>query len=168
MWVEHPARSSQPRANHQVDFSNAEWVYAPIIQSGGNYDLKVSAVSDNKPLKPGVILSSLAIRYKSYCTSMGRTFMINPNKVCTRLLATLTLQKQESYYSILLEARGEALKLLKAGAVASEVYEKVRSFVEGKSATLAQTMLKSMGFVVSGMRVTRDADLLSDRYRVPR
>jgi len=63
-----------------VDFNAAEWVYTPIIQSGGDYDLKVSAQSNEKNLQPGVILSSLGIRYKSYCASMGRTFLISPSK----------------------------------------------------------------------------------------
>ncbi|WWC58713.1 FACT complex subunit SPT16 [Kwoniella dejecticola CBS 10117] len=117
-----------------VDFASTEWVYTPIIQSGGKYDLKVTAQSDNSPLKPGVILASLGIRYKSYCTSMSRTFFISPNK------------KQESYYSALLEARQEALKKLKAGAVVSDVYNEVHQFVESKSGTLGQNFLRSIGF----------------------
>lgn len=40
------------------------------------------------------------------------------------------------------------MKLLKAGAVASEVYAKVHAFVEGKSATLASALTKNFGFVV--------------------
>ncbi|KAK6905729.1 FACT complex subunit SPT16 [Kwoniella mangroviensis CBS 8507] len=117
-----------------VDFSSTEWVYSPIIQSGGKYDLRVTAMSDNSPLKPGVILASLGIRYKSYCTSMSRTFFISPNK------------KQESYYSALLEARSEALKKLKAGAVVQDVYNEVQQFVESKSPTLGQNLSKSIGF----------------------
>jgi len=69
----------------EVDFNAAEWVYTPIIQSGGDYDLKVSAQPNEKNLKPGVILSSLGIRYKSYCASMGRTFLISPSKVCVKM-----------------------------------------------------------------------------------
>ena len=56
-------------------------MYSPIIQSGGKYDLRVSAVSTPDTLKPGVILASLGIRYKGYCSSMGRTFLISPGKV---------------------------------------------------------------------------------------
>lgn len=66
----------------KVDFNSTEWVYTPIIQSGGQYDLKVSASSNDQNLTPGVILASLGVRYKSYCSSMGRTFLISPNKVC--------------------------------------------------------------------------------------
>jgi nucleosome binding factor SPN SPT16 subunit len=69
-----------------VDFTNTDWVYSPIIQSGGEYDLRVSAYSNENHLKPGVILSSLGVRYKSYCASSARTFMINPSKVSNGML----------------------------------------------------------------------------------
>ncbi|KAK8865948.1 FACT complex subunit SPT16 [Kwoniella newhampshirensis] len=117
-----------------VDFASAEWVFTPVIQSGGKYDLKVTAMSNNDPLKPGVILASLGIRYKNYCTSMGRTFFISPTK------------KQESYYTSLLEARAEALKLIRAGAIVSDIYKSVQQFIESKSSTLAQAFLKNIGF----------------------
>lgn len=58
-----------------------DWCYSPIIQSGGNYDLKSSAQTDDQRLKAGVILCSLGIRYKSYCSNVGRTFMIDPDAV---------------------------------------------------------------------------------------
>jgi nucleosome binding factor SPN SPT16 subunit len=65
----------------KVDRSFAEWCYSPIIQSGGNYDLKSSAQSDDQRLKLGVILCSLGVRYKSYCSNIARTFMIDPHEV---------------------------------------------------------------------------------------
>lgn len=71
-----------------VDFTNTDWVYSPIIQSGGEYDLRVSAYSNENKLKPDIILSSLGIRYKSYCASSARTFMINPSKVSTPWIHT--------------------------------------------------------------------------------
>lgn len=76
LWNKNPQLSD-------VDFTNTDWVYSPIIQSGGQYDLKVSAYSNENKLKPGVILSSLGIRYKSYSASMARTFMISPSQVRT-------------------------------------------------------------------------------------
>ncbi|GFZ43528.1 FACT complex subunit SPT16 [Saitozyma sp. JCM 24511] len=118
----------------EVDFTSTEWVYSPIIQSGGKYDLRVSAVSDEGNLKPGVILASLGLRYKSYCSAMARTFMINPHR------------DQEKNYSTLLAAREEAIKLLKAGAVVKDVYNAVAAFVQGKSSTLGDAFVKNIGF----------------------
>lgn len=136
----------------KVDFNSTEWVYTPIIQSGGQYDLKVSASSNDQNLTPGVILASLGVRYKSYCSSMGRTFLISPNKVSSgtaRDRISLIEQKQESYYAVLLEARTEALKIIKDGTEARDVYNHIHKFVSDKSATLGDAMVKTLGFAVS-------------------
>ncbi|WRT64164.1 FACT complex subunit SPT16 [Kwoniella shivajii] len=143
LWSKNPSLGD-------VDFASTEWVYTPIIQSGGKYDLKVTALSDNSPLKPGVILANLGIRYKSYCTSMGRTFFISPAK------------KQETYYSTLLEARSEALKKLKAGAIVQDVYNEVHEFLQSKSATLGQNFVKTMGFA-TGIEYRDSAFVLSSK-----
>lgn len=55
--------------------------YPPIIQSGGVFSLKPSAISSDENLDSGIILCSLGARYKSYCSNIGRTFMIDPTKV---------------------------------------------------------------------------------------
>ena len=54
--------------------------YPAIIQSGGNYSLKFSAVSDNNVLHFGVIICSLGARYKGYCSNIVRTLLVNPTK----------------------------------------------------------------------------------------
>jgi len=59
----------------------ADWCYPPIVQSGGVYDLKPSAVSNNDYLHADTIICSLGVRYKSYCTNISRTFLIDPKKV---------------------------------------------------------------------------------------
>lgn len=64
-----------------VDFAHSDWIYTPIIQSGGKYDLKVSAESNQDNLKAGVILAGIGIKYKEYCSNIARTFMIAPHKV---------------------------------------------------------------------------------------
>lgn len=66
----------------QFDSSYSDWCYSPIVQSGGDYDLRTSAASDDQRLRDrGIILASLGIRYKSYCANVGRTFMVDPDKV---------------------------------------------------------------------------------------
>ena len=59
----------------------ADWCYPPIIQSGGVYDLKPSAMSNQNKLHDGTIICALGSRYKSYCSSIARTFLVNPEKV---------------------------------------------------------------------------------------
>jgi nucleosome binding factor SPN SPT16 subunit len=57
---------------------NCDVAYPPIIQSGGKYDLKVSAGSDDHTLHHGVIVVALGTRYAFYCANLSRTFVINP------------------------------------------------------------------------------------------
>jgi nucleosome binding factor SPN SPT16 subunit len=134
-----------------VDFTNTDWVFSPIIQSGGDYDLRVSAYSNESNLAPGVILSSLGIRYKSYCASMGRTFMISPSK------------KQEANFQILLEVRQEVIKMLKDGAIVKDVYNRAASLLQGKG--LGDAFVKNIGFAVRLPKVCMADDL--DWSRVP-
>lgn len=118
-----------------VDFTNTDWVYSPIIQSGGEYDLRVSAYSNESELKPDIILSSLGIRYKSYSACSARTFMINPSK------------QQENNFSTLLDVRLEVLKVMKAGVAAKDVYNNI--YAQLQSRGLGDAFVKSIGFAVS-------------------
>lgn len=82
-----------------IDPSQLEFCYPPIIQSGGNYSLKFSATrylklliiihvivistiffSDKNILHFGVIICSLGTRYKSYCSNLIRTLIVNPTE----------------------------------------------------------------------------------------
>lgn len=63
-----------------------EFCYPTIIQSqtaSSGYDLKFTAEStpDNIAYN-GVFLVSVGMRYKSYCSSLGRSIMVDPTKVC--------------------------------------------------------------------------------------
>lgn len=55
--------------------------YPPIVQSGGVYSLKPSALSNDDNLDSGVVLCSIGARYKSYCSNVSRTFLFDPSKV---------------------------------------------------------------------------------------
>ncbi|GAA5939274.1 hypothetical protein JCM3775_007175 [Rhodotorula graminis] len=111
-----------------------DWCYSPIIQSGGNYDLKSSAQTDDQRLKAGVILCSLGIRYKSYCSNVGRTFMIDPSA------------DQEKNYLFLVELQKFALGELKDGAACKDVYQKVVDKIEKDRADLLPYFAKTAGF----------------------
>lgn len=69
----------------QVDWLSTEFCYSPIIQSrssGGGYDLKPTAESSPDDMShKGVFLVSLGMRYKGYCANLGRTFIVDPDKV---------------------------------------------------------------------------------------
>lgn len=113
-----------------------DWCYTPFVQSGGNYELKPSAVSDSNNLHGGVIVSSVGVRYRNYCSNLGRTFLIDPTT------------KIEENYQFLLDMREYALSELKPGLKAKDFYEKVVSFVQEKRPDLVSHMLKNVGFAM--------------------
>ncbi|KAL7419533.1 FACT complex subunit spt16 [Cryptotrichosporon argae] len=117
-----------------IDFGLVDWVYTPIIQSGGDYDLKVSAFSNEKNLKPGVILSSLGMRYKSYSASIGRTFLISPHK------------KQEAAFKALLDIRQTVLRTLKDGVTGKDVYASALAAARDQDASFGDAFVKNIGF----------------------
>ncbi len=57
-----------------------DFAYTPIIQSGGDYNLKPTADSNNKNLQYDVILISLAGRYFDFNCNINRTLFINPKQ----------------------------------------------------------------------------------------
>ena len=66
-----------PTAIAKVAVENVDACYSPIIHSGGKYDIKVSAFSDDEVLSADVIICSLGSRFKGYCAHMSRTFMVD-------------------------------------------------------------------------------------------
>ena len=69
----------------QVDFQLVEFCYPPIIisrSSKAGYDLRYTAESsDDNIAHKGVLLVAFGLRYKSYCATVGRTFIVDPNPV---------------------------------------------------------------------------------------
>ncbi|KAF9174824.1 FACT complex subunit spt16 [Mortierella sp. AD011] len=113
---------------------NPEWCYTPIIQSGGNYDLKTSAVSNEKELHAGTIICSLGVRYKSYCSNIGRTFLIDPNKT------------QEKNYNFLLDVQRKILDTMKEGVLIKDVYSRAMDFIRNRRPDLEKKFVKNLGF----------------------
>ncbi|KAF9359172.1 FACT complex subunit spt16 [Mortierella sp. NVP85] len=117
-----------------VASGNPEWCYTPIIQSGGDYDLKTSAVSNEKELHAGTIVCSLGVRYKSYCSNIGRTFLIDPNKT------------QQKNYTFLLDVQRKVLESMKEGVLIKDVYNRAIDFIRNKRPELEKKFVKNLGF----------------------
>lgn len=92
-----------------------ETAYPPIIQSGGNYALKYSAQSDENNLHFGTIVSMFGIKYKSYCSNIGRVLMVNPTS------------SQEKNYEALCKLEDQLIAALVPGKKCSDVYQTVQS-----------------------------------------
>ncbi|CAL5872278.1 uncharacterized protein PFLUO_LOCUS6539 [Penicillium psychrofluorescens] len=135
-----------PKLPSEFDAGQIDWAYGPVIQSGGAYDLKLTATSNNNNLQPGIILSSFGIRYKTYSSLIGRTYLVDPSK------------SQEANYAILLNIHEAVLKEVRDGAVAKDVYNKALGLVRAKKPELESHFVKNIGAGI-GIEL-RDANMV--------
>lgn len=117
-----------------VDTNQLDTCYPAIIQSGGNYSLKFSATSDKNILHFGAIVCSLGARYKSYCSNISRTLLVNPTEAI-----------QENY-NFLLNLEEDILKMLVPGKKLSDIYEAGLSFAKKEKPILVDSLTKMFGF----------------------
>ncbi|KAJ4306214.1 FACT complex subunit spt16 [Collariella sp. IMI 366227] len=129
--VELPNRQKLP---NDFDSEQLDWILGPIVQSGGKFDLKWQTDSNEDPLHAGVIIAAMGVRYKSYCSQIARTYMVDPNKA------------QESNYRFLLAVHNLILKEIRDGAVVKDVYNKAYSLVKSKKPELEKHFLRNIGY----------------------
>jgi nucleosome binding factor SPN SPT16 subunit len=142
------------------DTQQLEWAYGPVIQSGGNYDLKFSAEANNDNLHSGTIIAGLGLRYKTYCSVVARTYLVDPSK------------SQVANYKLLLAAHEAVLSEIKDGALV--IYNKALGVVRSKKPDIEKNFAKTVGagigielkdssFVLSGKntRTLKDGMTLS-------
>ena len=127
--------------NTQLDFT-----YGPTVQSGGAYDLKLSAQADNNNLHPGVIIAGLGLRYKSYASIVARTFLVDPN------------ESQEKNYRVLRNIQEAMIKEAREGVLIKDLYNKALGVIKTKAPELEKHFLKNVGGGI-GFE-TRDSTLL--------
>lgn len=113
--------------------SQLDWTYGPIVQSGGSYDLKLSAVSDNNHLHAGTIIAGIGLRYKSYASMVARTYLVDPNK------------SQESNYKLLSNIHETVIKEAQEGVAAKDLYNKALGIIRAKKPELEKHFLKNVG-----------------------
>ncbi|CAG0919160.1 unnamed protein product [Notodromas monacha] len=116
------------------DPKNVEVCYPPIIQSGGHYNLKFSILSDGNQLHFGAIVCCLGIRYKSYCSNIVRTLMVNPP------------DKMQKNYDFLVQLEEYLLEQLKDGKRMCDVYEAVIAEATKQRPDLVKNLTKTFGF----------------------
>ena len=130
------------------DFDNSQldFVYGPTIQSGGNYDLKQSASADDSNLHAGIIIAGLGLRYKSYCSMVARTFLVDPNN------------SQESNYKVLQSVQETLVREARDGVTIKDLYNKALGVIRAKRPELEKHFAKTIG---SGIGIeARDSTLL--------
>ena len=118
----------------------------PVVQSGGKFDLKWISPVTNDNLHPGIIVAALGLRYKSYCSAIARTFLVDPNKT------------QESNYRLLVAVHSVVMKEIRDGVAVKDVYNKALAYVRSKKPELEKHFVKNIGYGV-GLE-TKDPTLL--------
>ncbi|KAJ3477600.1 hypothetical protein NLG97_g8799 [Lecanicillium saksenae] len=119
-----------------LDATQLDWILGPAIQSGGKFDLRFASDSNDDNLHPGIIVAAMGLRYKSYCSSIARTYLVDPNK------------SQENNYKLLYQIHNAVIQELRDGVVAKDVYAKALSIIKSKSPEMEKHFLKNVGWGV--------------------
>lgn len=115
---------------------NIDICYPPIFQSGGNFDLRPSASSNDENLyydSASVIICAVGSRYNSYCSNVARTFLIDSTST------------QSKAYEVLLKAQEAAIAALKPGNKMNAVYQAALAVVERDAPELVSNLTKTAG-----------------------
>jgi len=128
--------------------------YFPIVQSGGKYDLKVSAQSSSTALSHDIIIVSLGARYKLYCSNITRTFLVDPPK------------KVSQTYEVLVEVQEACLKAMQPGQPLKAVYKAAVNYLKTNGhEDLVDKLPKTLGFA-QGLEFRDSTLLLSSKNSV--
>ena len=69
---------------------NCDFAYLPVVQSGGQFELRVGAESSEQRLHHGVIMLHFGCKYLGRITNICRTFFVNPDATCAAALCRTT------------------------------------------------------------------------------
>ncbi|KAL7922036.1 FACT complex subunit domain-containing protein [Trichoderma austrokoningii] len=131
--VELPSKGKLPS---DLDPAQLDWILGPSIQSGGKYDLRFAADPNDDNLHAGIIIAALGLRYKSYCSTIARTYLVDPNK------------SQESNYKLLYMVHNTIIKEIRDGMAAKDVYAKALAVIKSKKPEMEKHFLKNVGWGV--------------------
>lgn len=130
------SNSSMKKLGKDFDLNALDWCYKPIIQSNGKYELKFSVESTNDKLSGPVIMSSLGLRYNSYCSNVSRTFLIAPSK------------EMEKNYETLVDLQAHLFEHLRDGSKFKDVYNEALKFIDERNPALKDHFVKNIGTLI--------------------
>ncbi|KAF9594053.1 hypothetical protein IFM89_027027 [Coptis chinensis] len=124
------------RVKVKLKAENIDICYPPIFQSGGEFDLKPSALSNDENLyydSTSVIICAIGSRYNCYCSNVARSFLIDANPI------------QNKAYEVLLRAHEAAITALKPGNKVSAAYGEALSVIMRDAPEFAPNLTRSAG-----------------------
>lgn len=104
--------------------SFSDLAYSPIIQSGGNYDMKVTAEPDDKILTCDTITLRIGSKFRGFFSNLARTIFISPDS------------KQKAVYVLLLEIQKRMIAKLRPGAKVSDLVSEMLEYAKSKEPLL--------------------------------
>lgn len=136
-WFTKNATGKKLLGDSGLDPDQLEWCYNPIIQSGKEFDLKPSAQSSNRNLVgDGVILASVGLRYKNYCSNIARSFLVDPTKL------------MEANYDFLLKLQAHIISIIKVGKTGAQIYQEAVKYIETENLDLVKNFTKNCGWLM--------------------
>uniref|UniRef100_A0A0A9D3A3 FACT complex subunit n=1 Tax=Arundo donax TaxID=35708 RepID=A0A0A9D3A3_ARUDO len=127
---------SPMKINVKLKAENVDICYPPIFQSGGSYDLRPGAFSNDDNLyfdSGSLIVCAMGAKYSGYCSNVARTFLIDCSK------------EKCNAYKVLRQAHDAAIASLIPGSKASASYQAAVSVVRGEAPDLLPFLTKSGG-----------------------
>ncbi|CAN6453785.1 unnamed protein product [Victoria cruziana] len=124
------------KAKVKLKAENVDICYPPIFQSGGVFDLRPSASSNDDSLcydATSVIICAIGALYNSYCSNVARTYLIDANSM------------QSKAYMVLYKAQEAAIAALKPGNKVSDVYAAALKVVQSEGPEFVPNLTKSAG-----------------------
>ncbi|KAF7100396.1 hypothetical protein CFC21_101920 [Triticum aestivum] len=115
---------------------NVDICYPPVFQSGGKYDLRPSASSNDDDLhydSGSVIICALGAKYSGYCSNVARTFLIDCNA------------EKCNAYKVLRQAHDAAIAALTPGSKCCSSYQAAVTVIRDKAPELLPFLTKSAG-----------------------
>ena len=140
---DHPSKLNWNAVN-KINTDRVDMSYPPILQSGGVFNLKPNAETQDSALhygtedSPGVILVSFGARYKGYNANLARTYMINP------------VAEQTKTYGVLVALQAHLLPFFKPGTRVGDIMVNAKKYLEEHAASLLPHFVKNCG---SGMGI---------------
>jgi len=117
----------------KIDSADVETSYHPVVQSGGDYDLKLTAESNKNILKPDIIIASIGARYRSYCGTITRSFFVDAPKRIVEI------------YAALLQTHSRCADSLRSGVPLKEVMAAAHNFLKERYASLIPHLTRTLG-----------------------
>ena len=111
-----------------------DFSYSPVVQSGGNYNLKPNAESNSDPLTYDCILLNMGGKYLDLNCNIFRSLLINPTPI----------DKQN--YTALVDMHKRIIKSLKVDKQLKDVYSEIADYCREKYPELLSKLPQSLGF----------------------